>query len=378
MKEMARERCRIGFVLEQALGHVTHAQNLRTWVDRDKDVEPQWMGIPYQAQDFWERLPGIPFSLKLSLRARHLVRETLSRQPLDCLYFHTQALTLCSLYMMKARPTVISLDATPEDFKSIASAYDAKPATGVIDRIKAGWFRKIFSRAAGLVACSDWVKESLVRDYGVPPNQVRVIRFAVDIDQWQPIIKNPALSRPLRLLFVGGDFARKGGHVLLSAFREGLSEICELDIVTKDEAIAAERSVRIHSSLSPNTPLLKQLFAQADLFVLPTQGDATPMAVLEAMACALPVITTNVGALGEMVQDGITGYLVPCDDAKAIIDKVGSLARRRETLAEMGTAGRLAVEREFNAETNYKRLIAYLKEVSDSNPAIATGDQGHG
>jgi glycosyltransferase involved in cell wall biosynthesis len=378
MNGMASKRLRIGFIVEQALGHVTHAQNLRNWVDRDGDIDSTWLWVPHRASDVWERLPWLPFSMKLSLRARRVVRQTLARQPLDCLYFHTQALALFSLDLMKVLPAVISLDATPEGFKSIATAYDANPSSGFVNSVKHAWHRAALRRAAGLVAISDWVKDSLLQHYGVPPEKVRVIRFAVDVGQWQPIAKAGAANRPLRLLFVGGDFARKGGDVLLSAFRRGLSETCELDIVTRDPVNATEHAVRIHSDLSPNDPRLRQLFAQADLFVLPTQGDASPVAVLEAMASGLPVIATNIGAMSELVQEGVTGFLVPVGDPNAIVDRVASLARRPEQLAEMGRAARLAVERKFSAETIYKGLIDYLKEVGRSSGARAAGTRWHG
>ena len=366
MEQMAEERQRIGFIIEQALGHITHTQNLTHWVNQDETLAPTWMEVPYEAPDLWQRIPRIPFSVKLSLRARQLARKATLRQSFDCLYFHTQALTLFSLDMMRVQPGVVSLDATPRDFKDIAQAYDATTASGVVDRIKAKWFRIIFARAAGLVAISDWVKHSLVRHYDVPAEKIRVFRYAVDINQWQPAARSTKPHRPLRLLFVGGDFTRKGGQILLEAFRAGLSEICELDIVTKERLIATERSVRVHRDLSPNTPELRQLFAQADLFVLPTRGDANGIAILEAMACGLPIISTDVGSLRELVQDGVNGYLVPRDDPKAIIDRVAYLVNRRERVIEMGAAARLSAERTFNAERSYKGLIAYLKEVGAS------------
>jgi len=363
---MAGERQRIGFVIEQALGHVTHAQNLRKWVDRDTTVDPSWINVPYGAPDVWQRIPGLPFSLRLSLRARRLVRRAASQQPFNCLYYHTQALTLFSLERMRVLPVVVSLDATPEDFKSIAAAYDATTASGLTGRIKARWFRAVFARAAGLVAISDWVKQSLLQHYAVSPEKVKVFRYAIDVDQWQPITRPRSARQPLRLLFVGGDFARKGGQVLLDAFRAGLSDICELDIVTKDRTIVAERGVRVHTDLSPNTHALRQLYAQADLFVLPTRGDANGIAILEAMACGLPIIATNVGSLAELVQDGVTGHLVPRDDPKAIIERVAFLAGRPQRVAEMGSAARLSVETTFNAETNYSGLIAYLKDIGQN------------
>lgn len=374
---MAGETRRIGFVIEQALGHVTHAQNLRHWVDRDETVAATWIEVPYVAPDFWQRIPRVPFSIKLSLRARRLAQKATSRESLDCLYFHTQSLTLFSLELMNAQPAVVSLDATPHDFKLIAAAYDATTATGIVDHIKTQWFRAVFSRAAGLVAISDWVKQSLVQHYGVPSEKVQVFRYAVDVNKWQPTAKSPAPHRPLRLLFVGGDFARKGGWILLEAFRAGLSDICELDVVTKDRELISERGVRIHTDLLPNMHELRKLYAQADLFVLPTRGDANGIAILEAMACGIPVITTDVGSLTELVQDGVNGYLIPRDDAKAIIDRVAFLAARPERVMELGAAARLFTEKTFNAETNYRGLIAYLKNVGQSWACSATDEHRH-
>lgn len=355
----------IGFIIEHELGHVTHAQNLQYAASLDPDVEAEWLFVQYHTRDIWETA-RVPFSIKLSLRARTKVRQRLRQEPLNCLYFHTQALTLLSLAEIKRTPTVISLDATPRNFNTVASAYNAQCATGVFGQIKTAWFRKIFLHAAGFVAFSNWVKESLIEDYGVPPNKVAVIHSGVRIDEWRPQVKMPARGRKLRLLFVGGDFCRKGGDVLLTAFQSGLKSFCEMDIVTKDPTIMESDGIRVHHDLCPNDPRLKQLFLQSDIFVLPTQGDATPFSILEAMACGLPIITTNVGALGELVQDGINGYLIPLNDPGSIIACVESLSNDPEKLARMGDASRSMIEQDYDAEVNYKRLMSYLKDVAQS------------
>ena len=359
---------RIGFVMERALGHVTYAQNLRQWVDADPGVRAHWMMIAYQSEDLWQQIPGLPFSVRLSLRARDAIRRLTAREPLDCLFVHTQNLSLFSAGIMRRIPTVISLDATPIDFRSMAAAYGSRPASGLADRAKHAWFRRVFSRAAGLVGMSDWVKESLVRDYGVPPGKVEVIPLGVDVRRWQCPPRQPAPGRRLRLLFVGGEFRRKGGQELLDAFTHGLSGICELDVVTKEPVNSAAGHVRVHSGLTPNSAALQRLFAEADLFLLPTRGDGTPFAILEAMAAGLPVVTTRVGGIGEMVEEGVTGFFIPPAHPRAIVDVVTGLAADRGRLATMGRAARLAVEQRFDAGINCRRLIAYLRDIGRRRP----------
>jgi glycosyltransferase involved in cell wall biosynthesis len=359
---------RIGFIIEQALGHITHAENLRHWVDKDPDVVARWLMIPHQAKDIWQTLPGPSFSMRLSLRARGAIRQAFLREHLDCLYLHTQSLSLFSLGFMKRIPTVISLDATPMNFGAIATAYDEVPSTGIANRIKTAWFRHAFARARGLVAMSDWVKSSLVRDYAVAPDKIRIFPFGVNMQQWQFVPRRQATGRRLRLLFVGGDFDRKGGTHLINAFEHGLQDICELDIVTSTRPAYSGHHVRIHTGLTPNSPVLQKLYAEADLFVLPTRGDATPIAILEAMATGLPVITTRVGAISELIGEGVTGYFVPPADPRSIVEAVRFLAANSGTLPGMGQAARIVVERNFNAEINSKGVINFLKEISSPRP----------
>jgi glycosyltransferase involved in cell wall biosynthesis len=360
---------RIGFIIEQTLGHITFHRNLAEWVTRDPSMQPNWIPIPYWAEDRWSRIPFVNrnMSLLLSLRARERVLEKSKEQGFDGLFYHTQVTALCSLSLMRRLPTVVSTDGTPLNMDTLAAAYNQRPDTpGPISHVKWRWNQSLFRRAAALTTWNQWAKDSLIQDYRIEEGKITVIPPGVDLAAWQP--GEPAtnrVDRPARLLFVGGDFARKGGFILLEAFRNGLSDRCELDIVTHDQTICSEGPVRVHRGLSPNSPVLRQLFSEADLFVLPTLGDIHPIVLVEAMASGLAVVATDVGAIREVVEDGVTGLLVPPHDARAlgqaVISLLADLPRRRA----FGSAGRLRADRLFCAERNSRRLIDLVKRTVD-------------
>jgi glycosyltransferase involved in cell wall biosynthesis len=357
---------RIGFVVENALGHATHLANLIDRVALEPEIVPSWFPIPYENDDIIKRIPGLPFSVRLSLRARRQIKHQLQYSSLDVLYMHTQALAILNLDIMARVPTIISLDATPQNFDKIANAYDAKTASGWMGRVKTRRFRRMFGLAKRIIAWSEWVSESLVRHYAVDPKKIELIPSGIDLSRWTSKSAYSAAATPLRLLFVGGDFERKGGRLLLDVFRRNLAGRCELDIVTRDCSVAAEAGVRIHHGMMSNSPELKKLYDRADVFVLPSLGDATPFAVLEAMACGLPVIATAVGALGEAVCDRVTGYLISPGNNDALAAKILALAEDRKLLAALGQEGRRHAERQFDAAVNYCRLIACLKLVAQA------------
>ncbi|MFB2969038.1 glycosyltransferase family 4 protein [Aerosakkonema sp. BLCC-F183] len=359
---------RIGLVIEWYMGHVTHAQNLERSLRHNPSIEPTWMPVPFQSDDIWQKLPG--HTLRLSLRARDLVRAAVQKNALDCLFYHTPVTALLSLGMMRRIPTILSLDCTPIDLVRMGAAYKYDAPNKLFDRLKFEWFRRMYENAATIVAMSDWAKNSLVRDYNIASEKVTTILPGLDLNQWRPTVKQVGKNQPLKLLFVGGDFERKGGYVLLEAFRSGLRDRCTLDIVTKDEIVTSAESVRLHRGLTPNSPLLRQLFADADLFIFPTLGDFIPFVVMEAMASGLPVVATNVGAIPEQVEDGVTGLLVPPNNPSAIAQAVSSLANNPDRLVAMGIASRDRAERLFNGERNYKAVVDLIEQCADEKRSL--------
>lgn len=341
-------------VVEDALGHVTHARALGSAAAGRSDLKPCFVKVPYVANDWPARLPGLPFSARMSIRANAALAK-LPDQP-DVLFFHTQALLPACWSRIAQTPTVISLDATPAAFESMAAAYDSTVATGLLSRVKHAMYRRLFARADRLVAMSDWARAGLEQDYGVDAARIAVVPPGVDTREFAPT-GDRLDGGLLRLLFVGGDFVRKGGETLLQAWRAGLSADCELDIVSRDVAVAPGPGLRVHTGLKPGDTVLRNLFAQADVFIHPSHGDASPFAIIEAMSSGLPVIATAVGAVGEMVEHGRNGFVVPRGDGQALFAAVRTLSEDRARRAAMGQAARATVLERFDGRRNAGRVL---------------------
>ncbi len=359
---------RFAFVMEQNLGHRTHYRNLLRYVREDATVKPTWLPLEFETPGMLSRLPLVRsnWSVRASLAAWDAVCRARRQTQLDAVFYHTQVTALLAP-LHRDLPTVISLDATPINYDSVG-AYYGHASGGKLERLKWLANRRALGGATALVTWCAWARDSLERDYGVPRAKVTVIPPGVDLARWPrrggaERVRASANRLP-KLLFVGGDFARKGGEVLLEAFRSGLGERCELHVVTQSP-VAPGHNLFVYHNISPNSDTLLRLYAEADMFVFPSLADCAPLAVPEAMAASLPVITTRVGAIPEMVTDGETGVLVPAGDAEALRASILRLLERPELRARMGDAARRVVEAEYDARYNSQRLVDVLKAATD-------------
>jgi glycosyltransferase involved in cell wall biosynthesis len=360
---------KLGFVMEQTLGHVTHTLNFQHWVAQDPDVVPTWIPVWFYTPDHWNKAPFVRdnWTLRASLRARAQVQAVLRSERLDGLFFHTQVTALFAHRLMSRIPTVVSMDATPLNFDSIGVPYNHVPSGfRPIESMKNALNRRTFNNARRLITWHEWGKRSLMDDYGVDGAKVEVVPPGIDLERWK-FSRSPASpDAPVRLLFVGGDFRRKGGEIMLAAFRRDLMTHCHLDIVTREDVdTTGLTDVTVHRSLGPNAEGLMALYARADIFIFPTFADTLPLVLMEAMASGLPVVTTAVGALREEVEDGVTGFLVPAGDVDALAAATLRLVRSPALRQEMGRAGRLRAGRLFNGASNYPQLLNVCKACVD-------------
>lgn len=101
-------------------------------------------------------------------------------------------------------------------------------------------------------------------------------------------------------------------------------------------------------------------FQKADIFVLPTYAEAMPMSVIEAMAAGLPVVTTPVGGIPEIIEDGETGLLFPPGDANALAEKISFLLNNKDARIEIGKKARQKARAEMDFQVYVNKLRTHL------------------
>jgi len=245
--------------------------------------------------------------------------------------------------------------------------YGHSPSSNTrLEAIKKRLNIRAFTAAQHLVTWSQWAKDSLVTDYGMPADKITVIPPGIDMREWGFERDKARSDQPLHLLFVGGDFVRKGGNVLLEAFRRlppSVNAILHL-VTNAPEAPEGRPNICVYRNVKPNSSQMLQLYRQAEIFVFPTYADCLGLVVLEAMAAGLPVISTTVGALPEAIVHGETGWNVPTGDPDALANAIAALAADPALRAQMGRRGREAAMERFDATTNFRRLVDVVKNVA--------------
>lgn len=345
-------RPKVALCLEQTLGHRAHGQNLEA-AATDSALEAAIHRVQYSPS----RL-RLPWALRGSRIARDMVRASGVRY--DALLFHTQTVSLFAPSAARSSRYVVSLDATPKQVDEMARWYRHRRSTRPLEATKAAWYRHVFRNAAAFVTWSGWAASSLALDYGAADRPV-LIAHPGAAERFFAIPRPAVIRARPRILFVGGDFERKGGRDLLAAFAP-LAARADLTLVTEDP-IEPHPGVTVLRDVRPGTEAQLRAFADADIFCLPTYGDCTPVAIGEALAAGLPVVTTSVGSNHETVPLE-AGRLVAPGDVPALQDALRELLDDGALRARMSGAARDHAREHMDAARNARRILDLLAGVA--------------
>lgn len=204
--------------------------------------------------------------------------------------------------------------------------------------------RRVARRTTHVLTVSQVSARDITADFGVPPARMRIVPVGVDVEQFRP----PAQPRvPGRVVSImSADVPLKGMAVLVDALaalpREAWSEL--IVVGTPGEATEKRLAqaglvdrVRFRSGISDDE--LAALIGSAQVQVIPSLYEGFSIPAVEAMACGTPVVASDVGALPELLADGV-GRVVPAGDAAALACTLAEVLSAPQQAAVMSTAGR--------------------------------------
>lgn len=244
-----------------------------------------------------------------------------------------------------------------------------------------GDVRRELENASAVVTISEYHR-TYISDLApdIPEEDIHVVHCGIEPDLIQPPTARPG-SEPLRIVSVGRAVQKKGHKYLIEAcaiLRERRSDfVCELVVGRGGRYTELEQQVQ-RLGVADTVRLLEardetgifELLRSADIFALACvvadsgDRDGVPVSLMEAMASRLPVVSTPVAGIPELVADGINGILVPERDAPALAAALEQLLDDAELRARLGSAGRATVSKEFDVRESAASMARIFRTVS--------------
>jgi glycosyltransferase involved in cell wall biosynthesis len=227
----------------------------------------------------------------------------------------------------------------------------------------------IYRNATMLFVWSSHVQRSLIEHYGIRPERIRCVYAGSNAGAPRGARDVEGRYEAKRILFVGLDWQRKGGPMLLEAFRQvrAVHPEARLTIVGTGPT-RPEPNVEVLGEVPLDQ--VSAHYDRASVFCMPTQREPFGIVFVEAMTHGLPVVATNVGALPDLVENGVNGYLVDPWDTAALAQRLITLLGEPETCRAMGARGRALARERYNWDAVGRRLGIHIRE------ALATADHG--
>lgn len=368
-------------IVESYLGHRTYGELMRDyfgscsacqtdvyWYNEEREILTRIINrlLSFYFPNRWIQKQNLDLhwfriQLGFAYMAKRLAVRKLKQANYAALHFHTQILGFAALDLMQQIPTVVSLDMTAAQ----ASRVKTDPHLRWTYAPNRYLEKQVYEAAASIVTFSEAAQQSVIEDYQVAPSKVKVVYPGVDLQQITPSERSlHSPQKRFQILFVGGDFERKGGQDLLAVFLAAFADQAELHLVTQAAIEADHPHVHIYRHIQAYTPEWLALYQQADVFVMPTYAEPFGWVFIEAMAAGLPIIATRLSAIPEMVTHGENGFLITPGDRPALANWLRTLMEQPGLRRSMGAQGRKVVEQKFNAQQNFQRLESVFTEVA--------------
>lgn len=299
--------------------------------------------------------------------------------PLSILYLILHLIKLNYL-LLKEKPSIVHIQADPAGFLRdslfiiLANLWQKKvichlhgfysEKNAIFKYVMLRWyFRLIMNHVDVLILLSS----SFVPEFAhiAPKTRKVVVPNLVSQNALKDLDSLKAKTKPeTNVLFMGrlsmqkgtydllkvASFLKKDGHIRFLLAGLGRTQDDEERIVTQIDRDRLKDTVKLLGYVEGQRKA--ELFENSDIFVLPSYTEVFPVVIVEAMAAAMPVIATPVGAIPEIIEDGVNGFIVPSGDWQLLAERIRYLVRHPEKRVEIGRNNLEKFRQQYLAETN--------------------------
>jgi len=230
--------------------------------------------------------------------------------------------------------------------------------------------KKVVKKLHNIVTVSDCSRQDIAADFGIQPAGISVVHNGIDTEVFHPI---PGIERSQRMLMAtaSADAPLKGLRYLLKAYARLLERFPDLELLLVSKPRPGGKTERLVKSLGIadkvkfvsgiSTEQMVQFYAQATIAIVPSVYEGFGLPAGEAMACGVPVISTDGGALPEVIGDA--GVIVPAKSVKALEQAIAQLLEDPARQMELSEAGRARILGEFCWQVCARQMTEFYGRV---------------
>lgn len=229
--------------------------------------------------------------------------------------------------------------------------------------------KKRMKNASAVITPSYYNRDYLYNLTGIDKEKIHVIRACTNIDKFETIKKN----KDVTILSGGRLVEKKGIKYGILSVKELIKDFpniqynvigsgpLENELKNLISSLNLENNVKFFGSLDSNS--VRNELSRATIFILPCVRakngdlDVCPLALQEAMLAKIPVISTNMGSVPELIENGKEGFLVKSRNVKQLVDSIKTLLENKKLRIKMGENGRKKIEKEFNIHKEIEKLL---------------------
>ena len=218
--------------------------------------------------------------------------------------------------------------------------------------------KKFYEHCSGIFTMGEWLADYMVNYCNIPREKVHAVGAGINI----PYIEEQKACRTgNKILFVGKDFRRKGGHLVVEAFKvlHEKDQSVELIIVGPQKApVPITDGIKFVGNIPINEII--EYYRTSDIFCMPSYFEAYGIVIAEALCYGLPCITRNMYAMKEMIADGLNGYLIDNDNINVLADKMALLLKNRDIHSYVAQK-----HDEYMQKYSWSRIVNEMKTIME-------------